>query len=45
MTQFSLVVDNEKIWKFFKEEHPSLDLETSILMFIDIMNKLSQDVN
>ena len=45
MTQFSLVVDNEKIWKFFKEEHPSLELETSILMFIDIMNKLSQDVN
>ena len=44
-SQYALTVDNKTIWKFFKEEHPSLDLETSVLMFIDIMNKLSQDVN
>ena len=44
-SQYALTVDNKIIWKFFKEEHPSLDLETSVLMFIDIMNKLSQDVN
>jgi len=44
-SQYALTLDNKTIWKFFKEEHPSLDLETSVLIFIDIMNKLSQDVN
>jgi hypothetical protein len=45
MTQYAITIDNQQIWKFFKEEHPSLNIETSVLMFIDIMNKLSQDVN
>jgi hypothetical protein len=40
-----ITFDNQKIWKFFKEEHPSLNPENTVLMFIDIMNKLSQDVN
>jgi hypothetical protein len=44
-SQYALTLDNKTIWKFFKEEHPSLNLETSVLLFIDIMNKLSQDVN
>jgi hypothetical protein len=44
-TQYALTIDNKRIWTFFKEKHPSLDLESSILMFIDIMEKLSQDVN
>ena len=44
-THYALTVDNKKVWTFFKEKHPSLDLENSILMFIDIMEKLSQDVN
>ena len=44
-TQYALTVDNKRIWKFFKEQHPSLDFENSVLMFIDIMDKLSQDVN
>ena len=44
-TQYALTVDNKKVWTFFKEKHPSLDIENSILMFIDIMEKLSQDVN
>ena len=45
MSQYAITLDNKQIWKFFKEEHPSLNPETSVLMFIDIMNKLSQDVN
>ena len=48
MSQYAITIDNHKIWKFFKEEHPSLSPENSILSFIDIMNKLSQlsqDVN
>ena len=44
-SQYALTLDNKTIWKFFKEEHPSLNLETSVLLFIDFMNKLSQDVN
>jgi hypothetical protein len=44
-SQYVLTIDNKTIWNFFKKEHPSLELETSVLMFIDIMNKLSQDVN
>jgi hypothetical protein len=44
-SEYALTVDNKKVWSFFKEKHPSLDLENSILMFIDIMEKLSQDVN
>jgi len=45
MTKYAITLDNQQIWKFFKEEHPSLNPETSVLMFIDIMNKLAQDVN
>ena len=45
MSQFTITIDNQKIWKFFKEEHPNLSPENTMLTFIDIMNKLSQDVN
>jgi gas vesicle protein len=45
MAKYAITLDNQQIWKFFKEEHPSLNPETSVLMFIDIMNKLAQDVN
>lgn len=45
MSQFAITIDNQKIWTFFKQEHPSLNIEHSILMFIDIMHKLSLDVN
>lgn len=45
MSQFAITIDNQNIWKFFKEEHPSLSPENTMLTFIDIMNKLSQDVN
>ena len=45
MSQFTITIDNQKIWKFFKEEHPNICPENTMLTFIDIMNKLSQDVN
>ena len=45
MSQHIITIDNKKIWSFFNEQHPSLNCETTILLFIEIMDKLSQDVN
>lgn len=39
MPKFTLSVDNEKIWKFYKE-NTSLNFETVNLMFIDLMEQI-----
>ena len=42
MPKFTLSVDNEKIWNFYKQ-NPSLNFETVNLMFIDLMKQLIPD--
>jgi hypothetical protein len=44
METFSITISNEKIWKFYNE-HPSLDFESTNLIFIDIMSKLLHDTS
>jgi hypothetical protein len=39
MPKFTLSVDNEKIWHFYKQ-NPSLNFETINLMFIDLMEQI-----
>jgi len=45
MSDFSLSINNEKIWKFFKERHPGLNFEEFILLFIDLVEKLTENVS
>jgi hypothetical protein len=45
MSQYAITIDNPKIWSFFKEQHTTLNVESTILLFIDLMDKLSQDVS
>uniref|UniRef100_A0A6C0BWR9 Uncharacterized protein n=1 Tax=viral metagenome TaxID=1070528 RepID=A0A6C0BWR9_9ZZZZ len=42
MPKFTLSVDNEKIWNFYKQ-NPSLNFESVNLMFIDLMKQLIPD--
>ena len=44
MENYSITINNERIWKFYNE-HPSLDIENTNLIFIDIMSKLLQDTS
>ena len=42
--QYALTVNNEKLWKFYKD-HPNLDFETTNLLFMDVLEKFLQDAN
>lgn len=42
---FCLSTNNEKVWKFFKERHPGLNFEEFILLFIDLVEKLTENVS
>ena len=44
-SEFCLSTTNEKIWKFFKERHPGLNFEEFILLFIDLVEKLTENVS
>jgi len=44
MENYSITINNERIWKFYNE-HPSLDFESTNLIFIDIMSKLLHDTS
>ena len=44
-TDFCLSTNNEKIWKFFKEHHPGLNFEEFVLLFIDLVEKLTENVS
>ena len=43
-TQYALTINNEKLWKFYNE-NPSLNFETTNLLFMDVLSKFLQDAN
>jgi len=45
MTDFLMTVNNEKIWRFFKERNPGLQFEDCITLFIDLIEKLTENMN
>ena len=45
MSSHSITINNEKIWSFFKERHPSLHVEDCILLFIDFIEKFTENMN
>jgi len=44
-TEFCLSTNNEKVWKFFKQRHPGLNFEEFVLLFIDLVEKLTENVS
>ena len=44
-TEFCLSTNNEKVYKFFKERHPGLNFEEFVLLFIDLVEKLTENVS
>ena len=45
MTEFTITLNNEKIWRFFKERHPTLHIEDCMSLFIDLIEKLTENMN
>jgi hypothetical protein len=45
MTDFVITVNNEKIWRFFKERNPGLQIEECVILFIDLIEKLTDNMN
>ena len=45
MTDYAITANNEKIWRFFKERHPGLNFEECVLLFIDLIEKLTENIN
>ena len=43
-TQFALTINNEKLWNLYNE-HPSLNFETTNLLFMDILKNFLHDAN
>lgn len=43
--RFEIRIHNEKIWKFFKERNPGLHFEECIILFIDLIEKLTENMN
>jgi hypothetical protein len=43
-TQYTLTCCNEKLWKFYNN-HPSLNFETTNILFMDVLEKFLQDAN
>ena len=43
-SQYALTCTNEKLWKFYNA-HPSLNFETTNLLFMDVLEKFLQDAN
>jgi hypothetical protein len=41
----SIIINNKKIWNFFKERHPTLHIEDCVLLFIDFIEKLTENMN
>jgi len=42
MTEFNITMNNEKIWKFYNE-HPSANIESTNLFFIELIEKSTHD--
>jgi len=45
MADFVITVNNEKIWRFFKERHPTLHIDECVILFIDLIEKLTDNMN
>ena len=43
-SQYDLICSNERLWKFYNA-HPSLNFETTNLLFMDVLEKFMQDAN
>jgi len=43
-TQYALTINNEKLWKFY-QDNPTLNFETTNLLFMDILQQFLQDAN
>ena len=43
-TQYALTINNEKLWKFYNT-HPTLNFETTNLLFMDVLEKFLHDAN
>jgi len=43
-SQYALTCSNERLWKFYNA-HPSLNFETTNLLFMDVLEKFMQDAN
>ena len=44
MESFSLTCNDKKVWSFYKD-HPNLDFESMNIIFVNILESLSQDIN
>lgn len=42
---YTITMNNEKIWRFFKERHPTLHIEDCMSLFIDLVEKLTENMN
>lgn len=45
MENFMITVKNERIWRFFKERNPGLQFEECVILFIDLIEKLTENMN
>ena len=45
MANFIITINNEKIWRFFKERNPGLQIEECIILFIELIEKLTDNMN
>ena len=45
MADFVITINNEKIWRFFKERNPGLQFEECVILFIDLIEKLTDNMN
>jgi hypothetical protein len=43
-SKYALTITNEKLWNFYNE-NPSLNFETTNLLFMDVLSKFLQDAN
>jgi hypothetical protein len=43
-TQYALTINNEKLWNFYND-HPTLNFETTNLLFMEVLEKFLQDAN
>ena len=45
MADFIITINNEKIWRFFKERNPGLQIEECVILFIELIEKLTDNMN
>jgi hypothetical protein len=45
MADFVITLNNEKIWRFFKERHPTLHIDECVILFIELIEKLTDSMN